>query len=57
MALVNVFCLVPTCKRLVPGAIPTNNLRFLIIRAPRHELVLHELKLQPEYTSLKDFTY
>ena len=52
-------CLVPTCKRLVPGAIPTLNLPEKSIpststNAPRRELVRHELKLKPHYTSLED---
>jgi len=51
------FGIVPTCKRLVPGAIPTLNLPEKSIpststSAPRRELVRHELKRKPLYTSL-----
>ena len=53
------FVIVPTCKRLVPGAIPTLNLPEKSIpltstSAPIRELVRHELKRKPLYTSLDD---
>ena len=53
------FGIVSTCKRLVPGAIPTLNLPEKSIpststSAPRRELVRHELKRKPYYTSLDD---
>ena len=49
----------PTCKRLVPGAIPTLNLPEKSIpststSAPRRELVKHELTPKSQYTSLDD---
>ena len=57
--LMSCFGIVPTCKRLVPGAIPTLNLPEKSIpststSAPRRELVRHELKRKPYYTSLDD---
>ena len=54
------FGLVPTCKRLVPGAIPSINLPEKSIpststTAPRRELVRQEPKPKPSYSSLEDF--
>ena len=60
ITIINQFCLYfPTCKRLVPGAIPTLNLPEKSIpststSAPRRELVKHELTPKSQYTSLDD---
>ncbi len=51
--------LLPTCKRLVAGAVPTLNLPEKSIppttsSAPRRELVRQELKPKPQYSNLED---
>ena len=54
------FGLVPTCKRLQPGAVPTLNppeksIPSTSTTAPRRELVRHEVKPKQFYSSLDDF--
>ena len=51
--------LLPTCKRLVAGAVPTLNLPEKSIppttsSAPRRELVRKGLKPKPQYSNLED---
>ena len=55
------YCVVPSCKRLVAGAIPTLNLPKKNTPAttsssvPRRELVRQELAPKPQYSNFEDF--
>ena len=59
MLIVFAFGLVPTCKKLIAGAVPTINLPEKSIPSTstaeaRREIVRHALKPKPYYSSLED---